>query len=420
MISRVKGTHDFLDLTLFNFLVRFVQKHCAVYNFTEISTPILEHTDLFKRSLGLQTDVVTKEMFVIQGNKGDESICLRPEATASTMRAFLEHGSLTMPWKVYSYGPMFRHERPQKGRFRQFHQVNIEIIGSAAIDQDVQLIVMLDRLFQEKLTLDTFALQLNFLGCFEDRQRFKEVLQKFLNGVQDQICQTCKVRKEHNIMRVFDCKVEMCKELYANAPHIVDNLCDSCSQEWQTLQTHLQLLSISYSYNPTLVRGLDYYDKTVFEFVSHDLGSQNAFCSGGRYNRLATELGARHDVPSIGAAIGIERLLLMLEPIKDKLMLPQPLPLHLIVPFSKEQHSLALLLADTLQVHELCVDILLDEDSVKSMMRKANKMGAHYCLLIGSDEQQAREVTVKNMVTGQEERIKQVDLVNYLNVAKQH
>jgi len=418
MISRIKGTHDFLDLKLFNFFVKLTQKHCALYNFTEISTPILEQTELFKRSLGLQTDVVTKEMFIIQSSKSDESICLRPEATASTMRAFLEHGSLALPWKVYSYGPMFRHERPQKGRFRQFHQINIEVIGSSAIDQDVQLIVMLDRLFQEKLTLDTFALQLNFLGCFEDRQRFKIVLEKFLKSVEHQICETCKVRREHNSMRVFDCKTQTCKELYTNAPHIADNLCSGCAEEWQTLQTHLQLLSISYSYNPTLVRGLDYYDKTVFEFVSFDLGSQNAFCSGGRYNRLANELGAKHEVPSIGAAIGIERVLLLLEPIKDRLVMEQPLPLHLILPLGKEQHSLALLLADTLHAHDLCVDILVDDESVKSMMRKANKMGAHYCLLIGSDEQQAREVTVKNMLTGQEERVNQVDLVNYLSVSK--
>lgn len=419
MLSRVKGTHDFLDLRLFNFLVHSVQKHCALYNFTEIATPIIENTDLFKRSLGLETDVVSKEMFIVQGHKSEEeaSLCLRPEATASTMRAFLQDGTFSTPWKVYMYGPMFRYERPQKGRFRQFHQVSIENIGCTSIDQDVQFITMLDRLFQERLLLDAYALQINFLGCPDDRARFKEVLHSFLNDHEKQLCSNCLVRKEHNILRIFDCKVETCKEIYKKAPHITDYLCASCKDEWQRLQINLQLLSISYTINPNLVRGLDYYDKTVFEFMSTDLGSQNAFCGGGRYSRLATALGAKHDVPSIGAAIGIERVLLLLEPIKDRLALPQPPPLQVIVPFSPEQHGLALLLADTLHAQNFCVDTLLEQESIKSMMRKAHKMGAQHCLLIGPDEQQTREVTVKNMITGHEERMKQVDVAAYLGAS---
>ena len=276
---------------------------------------------------------------------------------------------------------------------------------------------MLDRLFQEKFNLDCYALLINYLGCFEDRQRFKEKLYAFLASVEDKICENCKIRKEHNIMRVFDCKVATCIAVYQNAPHIADNLCSACTAEWQHLQIALQLLSISFTYKPTLVRGLDYYDKTVFEFVSDNLGAQSAFCSGGRYNRLATELGAKHDIPSIGAAIGIERLLLLLEPIKDKLSLQPTKPLYLILPLAQEQHGTALLLADTLHAHALCVDVLLEKDSLKSMMRKANKMGARYVLLIGSEEQQQREVTVKNMLDGNEERVKQVNLVSYLTDA---
>jgi histidyl-tRNA synthetase len=215
MVLRVKGTHDFLEVQLFNFVQEIIHQQADSYHFTEIITPILEHTDLFKRSLGLQTDVVSKEMFVIGDPADPDSICLRPELTAPTMRAFLEHKEqLVIPWKVFSVGPMFRHERPQKGRFRQFYQANFEVIGSDAIAQDVQLIKMLDRLFQEKFTLDTYALLINFLGCFEDRQKFKQKLHDFLNSVQDKICSDCLVRKEHNIMRIFDCKVSTCKEIY--------------------------------------------------------------------------------------------------------------------------------------------------------------------------------------------------------------
>ena len=180
MIQRVKGTQDFLDLTLFNFLISQTNKHLELYNFKEIATPILEPLDLFKRSLGLETDVVTKEMYVIKGNDEEEQICLRPEVTASIARAFIEHGGLQTPWKVYTWGPMFRHERPQKGRYRQFHQIDIEVIGSNSIDQDVQFLKMLDRFFHEGLKLNTYALLINFLGCAADRAEYRKKLRAFL------------------------------------------------------------------------------------------------------------------------------------------------------------------------------------------------------------------------------------------------
>ena len=339
----------------------------------------------------------------------------RQEATAAIMRAYLEHfDQFVTPWKVYSIGPMFRHERPQKGRFRQFHQATMEVINSCAVAQDVQLIKMLDRLFQEKFSLDTYALVVNFLGCADDRARFKKMLYDFVNSVQDKICQNCLVRKEHNLLRVLDCKVETCQALYKTAPHIAQNLCVDCQREWQQVQDELHILSVSFSYNPLLVRGLDYYDKTVFEFTSANLGAQTAFCGGGRYNRLATQLGAKHDVPCVGASIGLERLLLLLEPMIDKLALPQEPPLTIIIPLSAEQQSLALLLADELQAQNICVDVFVDEESIKTMMRKANKMGAAYVLIIGPDEQAQRKVTVKKMVTGQEEKIDQTAVVSYL------
>ena len=413
MIRRVKGTQDFIDMTLFNFLITQAKNHLRLYNFTEIATPILEPLDLFKRSLGLETDVVTKEMYTLCGDE-EEPICLRPEATASCVRAFVEHSITQVPWKVFLWGPMFRHERPQKGRYRQFHQINIEVIGSQSIDQDVQFIKMLDRFFLETLHLDTYALLINFLGCAQDRVAYKKKLHAYLEKQQGDVCTTCIERKEKNLLRIFDCKNEACQKAYAAAPHIADHLCEPCAQEWQQLKDTLEQLSVSYSYRPTLVRGLDYYDKTVFEFVSTELGAQNAFCGGGRYNSLVKQIGGKEDQPSIGASIGVERALLLLERIKDTLQLPQLPPLIVVLPLTKEQHALALLVADELQARSFCTDVLLEGDSVKSMMRQANKMGARFALLLGPDEQAQKVVTVKTMMTGDEEKVPQKELVSYL------
>jgi len=416
MFKRVKGTQDFLDLSLFNFVVSQFKKQMRLYHFDEISTPILEPTELFKRSLGLQTDVVTKEMFIIpsRDEKDDESICLRPEATASFVRAFVENGIQTIPWKVFSYGPMFRYERPQKGRYRQFHQINMEIIGARSIGYDAQLIKMLDRYFHETLTLNNYAVLINFLGCKKDRERYRPVLYAFLEENADKLCKLCLERKEKNIMRVFDCKVETCNELYKNAPKLTNHLCEQCTQEWQQLKDDLDLLAVSYKVDPALVRGLDYYNKTVFVFADESLGSQKEFCGGGRYDQLVKEVGSKEDQPSVGAAIGMERLMLLLEPIKDKLPLEQLPALHVIIPLSENQQQLALLLANELHVHNLCADVLLDGESMKSMMRKANKMGASYCLILGEDEQKEHAVTVKNMVNGQETKMPQSEAVAHL------
>lgn len=415
MIPRVKGTQDFLDLTLFNFLISNVKLHLQKYHFTEIATPILEPIELFKRSLGTHTDVVSKEMFVIEPHGADQEdrICLRPEATASTVRAFIENGIQTTPWKVYSYGPMFRYERPQKGRYRQFHQVTIEVIGSAAVAQDVSLIAMLDRFFHEQLNLNNYALMINFLGCSADREAYRAILKKFLEKNLTHLCETCKIRKDTNIMRIFDCKTDTCKQIYKNAPFIADNLCEPCGNEWQQVQDMLQMLSISHSYAPTLVRGLDYYSKTVFEFVSANLGAQSAFCGGGRYDQLASMLGAKEDQPSVGAAIGIERVLLLLEPMKESLPIPQPPALLTVMPLDPVQQPLALIIADSLQASGCAVEVMLEGDSIKGMMRRANKLGAAYALLIGSEEMQTKTVTVKNMMTGNQERVAHADLVHY-------
>ncbi len=415
MITRVKGTQDFLDLSLFNYLIDVVKNQCKNYEYTEIATPLIEHTSLFVRSIGEHTDVVSKEMFLIKSHQENEnpedSMCLRPEATASMVRAFIENNVEQTPWKVFTWGPMFRYERPQKGRYRQFHQVSLEIIGAQSLSADAELLVMLDRMFHEHLKLVDYALTLNFLGCAEDRAAYKKKLYDWVTlKHKTEICDLCTIRVEKNIMRIFDCKQESCQKIYAQAPKIIDSLCAPCSAEWTELQQQLDLLSVTYIIEPRLVRGLDYYSKTVFEFVSGQLGAQSTFCGGGRYDQLVKQLGAREDQPSIGAGIGIERILLMLESIKDRLPLPAAPASRCIIPFDKQQETLALLLADELRANNIAVDILFD-GSVKSRLKKANKRAASHVLLLGADEQNSRTVMVKNMVTGAQELIPQAELV---------
>lgn len=412
MISRVRGTEDLLDLKLQNFFMEITQHHMQCYNFTEIQTPILEHTNLFVRSLGTETDVVSKEMYVFKADSED-SICLRPEGTASTIRAYIENGIQQRPWKVYLHGPMFRHERPQKGRWRQFSQFSIEVVNSSSIMHDIQFLKMLDDLFTHKLHIPNYVLKINFLGCSDDRKNHKALLLQFLETIADQICQTCAVRKDRNTLRIFDCKNENCQKLYTEAPKLIEHLCSSCNQEWKLLTETLTMLSVNFIIDPLLVRGLDYYNKTAFEFSSRDLGAQNTFCGGGRYS-LGKEVGASDDLASIGCAIGIGRTLLLMEQNIQKLPLPEQPPLHVIIPIAQEQQPLALFFAQELVNHNLCTEVLLEGSSVTNMLKKANKLGARYVLMLGSDEQEQGTVSIKDMIKGTTEVIKQTEVIKVL------
>ncbi len=414
MIHTVKGMQDFLALSSLSYLIKAVKAQSERYNFSEIMTPLVEHIELFKRSLGLHTDVVSKEMFVIAPREGEADLCLRPEMTASTVRAFIENGVQKTPWRAFSWGPVFRYERPQKGRYRQFHQCNFEIIGAPSAYYDVELLVMLDSLFKEQLNLTEYALHINFLGTPADRAAYRIALAAFLEDVSSQICQTCQVRKETNIMRVFDCKVPEDSALYRKAPLITDFLSPESAAEWNMIQEQLLIQGVSYSIRSTLVRGLDYYNKLVFEFVSESLGAQNAFCGGGRYDHLVALLGGSQDQPCIGAAIGIERLLLVLEDQKkDQLYAPKA-AITMIMPLAPAQQPLALLVARMLRDAGLCVETLLDGGSLKSMLRSANNQGVTYAVIIGETEQATHSVQLKNMMTGTSELVKQIDLVNKL------
>ncbi|MFC1854405.1 histidine--tRNA ligase [Candidatus Dependentiae bacterium] len=411
--SRIRGTEDKLDLTIKNFISDKVRETLKNYNFTEIETPILEQEQLICRSLGECTDVVTKEMFRISA-AGDEKMCLRPEATASTVRAYLENNVEEKPWNNFSIGPMFRHERPQKGRWRQFDQINIESINSISISHDAQFLAMLERLFSETFKLADYSLSINFLGTLEERKNYRHKLIEFLQKNKDKICETCLNRTSKNPLRVFDCKSSECHKIYESAPLLINNLGTESQKQWENLKENLQILSVSFVEDPKLVRGLDYYEGLVFEFASPFLGAQSAFAGGGRYE-LAKEFGAKEAVPSIGVAVGLGRLSLLIEREKEKLVFPQKPALNVILPMSEEQHTIALLLAEHVRNSGKCVQILFDQKKIQKMMRRANKMGAKNVLILGDEEQKSGKVTVKDMTTGSEQTVMQDEAVKFLS-----
>jgi histidyl-tRNA synthetase len=405
MINRPRGTQDFLDMDLFDYAAHTIRIFLQRTGFKHIQTPVIESVDLFKRSLGLHTDVVGKEMFVLQSHtqESDQApLCLRPEMTASVVRAFIENNIDQLPWRVFSLGPVFRHERPQKGRYRQFHQATIELIGGSSIGYDAQLLSILDLLFGTAFGLADYELHVNFLGCGEDRAAYKKLMYSFLQEHEKELCATCLIRKESNTLRVFDCKSENCQTLYTQAPFLTDHLCELCTNEWFLLQTYLKELNVSFMHMKRLVRGLDYYNKTAFEFVSHQLGSQTAFCGGGRYDSLVEQLSPKHTQPAVGAGIGIERLLLLLE--QKQVALEPKDPLIVCIPLEKQYVQHILLTYRQLMNCNLRIDLLLD-GSLKSCMKKASKMMATYVLLIGQEEAEKDMFTLKAMKTGQQEQI---------------
>ncbi|MBP9765450.1 histidine--tRNA ligase [Candidatus Babeliales bacterium] len=416
MFLKVKGVADnFFQMRYWTSVRKKIESHIQRYNFTQVDLPLLEHVSLFERGLGFETDVVSKQMFIIQSkNNDDDAICLRPEATAGTMRAFLENqAQMTTPARLFCFGPMFRYERPQKGRCRQFHQMNIELIGADSILYDAQMIKMLQVLFAETLSMKNFVLKINFLGQPHDRAAFCKQLVATLTPLKEKLCSVCQVRLNANPLRILDCKSQECQNLAAQAPKLHQFFSQETQQEWQLLQNTLHDLAVTFVIDQQLVRGLDYYNKTVFEFVSVDLGAQNTFCGGGRYDGLATQLGSKQEIPALGCAIGMERLLMILE--DDQALLTDPKPaLTCIIPMSPAQNQLALHLSDHLVAHGKTVDVLLDDQKIKNKMKKANDLQATYALIIGDQEQQDHTVMLKNMVTGAQEVVPQLNIEKFL------
>ena len=408
-IHKIKGFADLFvpESSTFTFMENKARSIFSSYGFTELRTPILEYTELFKRSIGEETDVVHKEMYTFSDEKG-RSYSLRPEATAGVMRAFIENSIFNKESvsKLFTTGPMFRHERPQKGRFRQFHQINCECLGADSPFCDAELICML-MFFLNNIGIKNTQLQINSLGCPKCRPVFIDNLKQYLKQVsQEDLCSDCQRRMETNPLRVFDCKQEKCKEIVKSAPQISAFLCQDCKEHFDVVLELLQQQNVPYILNPLLVRGLDYYCRTTFEVVSGEIGAQSAIAGGGRYDGLVAMLGGP-EIPGIGFACGLERLALLLPE-----QTQQGLDFYLLA-LCPEAQKPGFSLAEELRglgYHGLMNYTLA---GFKSSMRQANKSGAKYCLILGSDELARAEIGLKNMQDGTQEQVKLADVVPF-------
>jgi histidyl-tRNA synthetase len=360
------------------------------YGFSEIRTPVFEATPLFARSIGQETDIVEKEMYAF-ADKGGGSLSLRPEGTAGVVRAYLQHGLQTEPLTlVYYLGPMFRHERPQAGRLRQFHQVGVEAIGSDRPAVDVEVLALLADLFDE-LGLGGLTLELNAIGDPECRPAYVKLLAKALEALDDKLCANCRRRRTTNPLRVLDCKVPSCREATADVPLMRDHLCGPCAAHFAAVRQGLEGLSIPYAVNPRLVRGLDYYTRTAFEWTSPALGAQNTVAAGGRYDGLVEELGGPAR-PAIGFALGVERLLLLMTEA------PAPRPDLFAALLGSEAEARVLPVLRALRRAGLTVVRGFDADaSLKSQLKRANKLRARFCLIVGENELAAETAQLKDM-----------------------
>jgi histidyl-tRNA synthetase len=369
------------------------------FNFEEIRLPILEKTELFARSIGEATDIVEKEMYTFV----EKQITMRPEATASLLRAYIEHGLYVQRpvQRLFTIGPMFRHERPQQGRLRQFHQMDVEVIGSANARVDAELIAMGSMLFTE-LGL-CVSLELNSLGCQECRPAFRAALLSFLESRQAALCDDCKRRIVTNPLRVLDCKNPDCRRIVEGAPSIQEHLCSACAAHFASVQEGLRRLGISYSLNKFMVRGLDYYCRTTFEFITADLGSQSAVCAGGRYDGLVEQLGGPK-MPGIGFAMGLERLILLL--LQKEEGIDRPEMIDLFIAGLGEAASLwTFSIVHSLRQKGIKVAMDLEVRGLKSQMKQADKAAARYVLMIGDEEIAGNKGKLRNMATQEQREI---------------
>ncbi|BBD09370.1 histidine--tRNA ligase [Desulfovibrio ferrophilus] len=411
-IQKIKGVADLFppESTKFALLEDTARKVFFRYGYDEVRTPIIEKTQLFSRSIGEETDVVQKEMYTFPDRKG-RSLTLRPEATAGLMRAYIENklhapGKVT---KVFTFGPMFRYERPQKGRMRQFHQLDVEMIGPSEPQADAELVLMLYTYLRE-LGMKQLTFEVNSLGCRECRPVHRQALTDFFKNLTgyDELCDDCKRRSESNPLRVLDCKVERCRELTKDAPSIEDHLCNGCRTSYEEVLRILDGAKVDYVKNPRLVRGLDYYVGLTFEVTSTDIGSQTAVAGGGRYDGLIKQLGGA-DVPATGFAIGMERLA-MLTPDAEPAR-----PDFYIAVLDENGPTPALQLAQSLRDAGLQGQTGFASGSMKSRMRAADKSGARYCLILGEAELADDTLTVKNLETGEQTVIPLTETIDFLN-----
>jgi histidyl-tRNA synthetase len=376
------------------------------FGFQEIRVPILERTELFARSIGSSTDIVEKEMYTFSDRSGD-MLTLRPEATAGILRAYIENKIYASPGphKLFTMGPMFRHERPQKGRLRQFHQLDVEVLDDQGPQADAELMVMLAHLL-ERLGLKNILLKLNSLGCPDCRPSYRGALIAFLAGKEQQLCEDCQRRLSTNPLRVLDCKSQGCQEAAKGAPSMGEHLCDGCQSHFQTVRGLLDLAGLKYELDPRLVRGLDYYVRTTFEAVTGDLGAQNAVAGGGRYDGLVQELGGPAQ-GCIGFGVGIERLALLIDDKPEW----QSGPELFIAALGQEARAWAFGQALELRKQGRWVEMTSEDKSLKAQMRRADKLGAERVLIVGGSEMQAGVGMLKDMKGGGGQREVRLDEV---------
>lgn len=411
--SATKGMHDILPPDIF-----FWQKTEALarnlferYGYYEIRTPIIENTEVFTRSIGESTDIVEKEMYTFSDRAG-RSITLRPEGTASVVRSFIEHNlyNLPAPQKFYYIGPMFRYERPQKGRFRQFYQIGAEAFGERRATIDAEIISMICN-FLKILGLQDINFELNSIGCECCRPNYKSALLSFFQDKFDNLCSDCQRRYSLNPLRILDCKVERCIHQRQGSPYITEHLCDDCSNHFEELKESLRALKIPYTLNTELVRGLDYYTKTTFEATSNHLGSQKAVAAGGRYDRLVEEFGGPA-TPAIGFAIGMERLITLLS---QRNNLTTSVPDLFIATIGKEAELKGLLLGEGLREKGYHVEIHYGGASLKSQLRRADRVKSRYVLIIGDDELKSGRFKWKNLKNKEQGEIEIEEIPSILN-----
>jgi len=398
----IKGTKDILPpgTCSWQYIESVVRQTMGRFGYREIRTPIFEQTALFARSIGELTDIVSKEMYTFL-DRSEESLTLRPEGTASTLRAYIQHSlGEQMPLaKLYYIGPMFRQERPQAGRLRQFHQFGAEALGSPSPQLDVEMMLLPLQIYQS-LGIKTFSLTINSVGCPRCRPKYKELLRSELRKVFDQLSEDSQRRVEQNPLRVLDSKDENDRTLTATIPSILDYLCEECSTHFETVQKVLDTLRLPYTVDNRLVRGLDYYTKTAFEITSTSLGSQDALAGGGRYDMLVEELGGA-PTPGVGFAAGMERLLTALTA-SEQFQPPVPTPDLFIVALDAESRSFAFQKAMELRNKGFAVEMDYNDRSVKAQMREANRQQAHYVIVVGSNELASGKGVLKEMSTGKE------------------
>ncbi|MBR4089309.1 MAG: histidine--tRNA ligase [Mogibacterium sp.] len=409
-----KGTKDMLpqDAYRWQYIEEEWAKICSEYGFREIRTPVFESTDLFNRGVGDTTDIVQKEMYTFE-DMGGRSITLKPEGTSPAVRAFIESNlyAETQPTKIFYDTPCYRYEKPQAGRLREFHQFGIENFGTPSMMADAEIIA-LGHDFLKRMGIEDIELHISSVGCRKCRPVYRKVLQDYLRPKYDCLCETCKSRFDKNPMRILDCKSPEDKEAVKDAPMMIDYLCEDCRSDFEDLKSYLDAMGIEYVVDPSIVRGLDYYTKTAFEFITTKIGAQGTVCGGGRYDHLIEEVGGP-DMPGVGFGLGKERLLLLMEACGHDFG-AAPSPQIFLAWIGDEAKLYALNLLHELRGKGIRADMDTKERNLKGQMKYANKLGAEYTAVIGGDEVASGEITLKNMSTSEQTKVRREDLADAL------